>query len=103
MKKPRRWFKTKFAAAILLLAFSIGFALLWFDEPEPLTNPRSGESMQAAVSHEYGTPDGIQLESIDKLLPNDNQLLVRVHAAAANPLDWPAARRRYGRRCRSGR
>lgn len=72
----------------MLLILAGGFAALWFDDPEPVANRSSGESMKAIVYHEYGTAEVLQLEDIDKLLPNDDQILVRVRAAAANPLDW---------------
>lgn len=37
---------------------------------------------------EYGSPeDVLKLEEIEKPVPNDNQVLVRVRAAALNPLD----------------
>lgn len=87
-RKSRRWGWKRITALTILLLPVLGFAILWFDEPEPLTNPKSGETMQAVVYHEYGTPDVLRLERIEKLLPNDNQILVRVRAAAANPLDW---------------
>ncbi|MGH8175905.1 MAG: NAD(P)-dependent alcohol dehydrogenase [Steroidobacter sp.] len=44
--------------------------------------------MTAIVYHDYGSPDVLRVEEIDKLLPNDNQLLIKVRAAGANPLDW---------------
>ncbi|MDA4121269.1 MAG: NAD(P)-dependent alcohol dehydrogenase [Thaumarchaeota archaeon] len=44
--------------------------------------------MKAAVYHGYGTPDVVKLEEIEKPTPEDNQVLIRVHAAAVNPLDW---------------
>ena len=37
---------------------------------------------------EYGSPDVLQLVDIEKPVPNDNQVLVKIVAAAANPLDW---------------
>lgn len=87
-KKPRRWRWKRIAALVVVLLPVIGFALLWFDEPEPTTNRASGETMQAIVYHEYGTADVLRLEAIGKLLPNNDQVLIKVYAAAANPLDW---------------
>lgn len=87
-KKARRWGWKRITALIVLLIPIVGFAILWFDEPEPLANRASGESMQAIVYHRYGGPEVLRLETIDKLLPLDTQILVQVRAAAANPLDW---------------
>jgi len=44
--------------------------------------------MKAIVYHEYGPPDVLRLERIEKPLPNENQVSIKVRAAAANPLDW---------------
>ena len=44
--------------------------------------------MQAIVYTTYGSPDVLQLNDIEKPTPKDNQLLVKVHAASANPADW---------------
>ena len=44
--------------------------------------------MQAIVYSEFGSPDVLHLEEIDKPVPKDREVLVRVRAAAANPLDW---------------
>lgn len=44
--------------------------------------------MQAVVHRCYGPPDVIALEDIEKPVPADNEILVKVHAAAVNPLDW---------------
>jgi NADPH:quinone reductase-like Zn-dependent oxidoreductase len=44
--------------------------------------------MKAIVHHDYGPPDVLRLEEIDKPVPNDDQVLVRVRAASVNPLDW---------------
>jgi len=45
-------------------------------------------SMKAIVGRCYGSPDVLELEDIEKPEPADNELLVRVKAAAVNPLDW---------------
>jgi NADPH:quinone reductase-like Zn-dependent oxidoreductase len=44
--------------------------------------------MKAVVYTEYGSPDVLKLEEIEKPTPQDNQVLVKVYAASANPLDW---------------
>lgn len=48
-----------------------------------------GEQMKAVVSTEFGPPDVLRLEEIDRpTIEEDNQVLVKVRAAAINPLDW---------------
>jgi NADPH:quinone reductase-like Zn-dependent oxidoreductase len=49
-------------------------------------------SMQAVVHSEYGGPDVLQLASIPTPTPQTNELLVKVHAAALNPVDWHLVR-----------
>jgi len=43
--------------------------------------------MKAITHCEYGDPDVLKVEAVEKPVPNDNQLLVKVRAAAVNPLD----------------
>lgn len=44
--------------------------------------------MKAIVHHEYGPPEVLRLEAIEKPVPADDQLLIRVRAASVNPLEW---------------
>lgn len=44
--------------------------------------------MKAIVQVRYGLPDVLQLKDVDKPLPRDDEVLVRVHAAAVNIGDW---------------
>ena len=46
------------------------------------------EMMKAIVDRCYGSPDVLEYEDIGKPIPADNEVLVRVHAASVNPLDW---------------
>jgi NADPH:quinone reductase-like Zn-dependent oxidoreductase len=47
-----------------------------------------GESMKAIVYETYGSPDVLELKEIDTPVIKDDQVLVRVHAASLNPVDW---------------
>src|SRR3954470_14174022 len=44
--------------------------------------------MKAVVYSEYGAPDVLQLADIQRPAPGPNEMLVKVHAAAINPVDW---------------
>src|SRR3954451_19014116 len=49
--------------------------------------PPGGERMKAIKFCEYGPPDILKLEEIEKPVPKDNELLVRVRAASLNFID----------------
>ena len=55
--------------------------------PAPAVSSES-ESMKAIVYRCYGSPDVLEIEDIQKPTPADDEVLVKVHAAAVNPLDW---------------
>ncbi len=44
--------------------------------------------MKAIVYHRYGSADVLKLEEIEKPAPKDEEVLIKVRAAALNPLDW---------------
>jgi NADPH:quinone reductase-like Zn-dependent oxidoreductase len=44
--------------------------------------------MKAIVYHEYGSPDVLKYEEVEKPVPKDDEVLIKVRAAAVNPLDW---------------
>lgn len=46
------------------------------------------DRMQAITYRCYGSPEVLKLEELPKPTPADNEVLVKVHAAALNPLDW---------------
>ncbi len=50
--------------------------------------------MQAIVRTKYGSPDALQLKEVEKPVPKDNQVLVKVYATSVNPLDWHLLRGR---------
>ena len=46
------------------------------------------ELMKAIVYRCYGSPDVLEFEDVEKPAPADDEVLVKIHAAAVNPLDW---------------
>jgi NADPH:quinone reductase-like Zn-dependent oxidoreductase len=50
--------------------------------------------MKAIVFHNYGSPDALKCEEIEKPIPGDDEVLIKVRAASVNPLDWRLMRGR---------
>jgi NADPH:quinone reductase-like Zn-dependent oxidoreductase len=48
--------------------------------------------MKAIVHDKYGTPEVLELREIDRPVLKDDEVLVRVRAAAVNPPDWARLR-----------
>jgi NADPH:quinone reductase-like Zn-dependent oxidoreductase len=48
----------------------------------------SAVTMKAIVNSEYGSPDHLSLQEIEKPLIGEDDVLVRVRATSVNPLDW---------------
>jgi NADPH:quinone reductase-like Zn-dependent oxidoreductase len=44
--------------------------------------------MRAAIYRRYGPPDVVQIKDVEKPVPMDDEVLLKVRAASVNPLDW---------------
>lgn len=44
--------------------------------------------MKAVVYYNYCSPDVLKYEDVEKPVPNDNEVLIKVRAASLNALDW---------------
>jgi NADPH:quinone reductase-like Zn-dependent oxidoreductase len=87
-KPPRRALWKRKSTRFVLLALAAAMIAFWFFQPAPTPPLGSGEPMQAIVYRDYGSADVLLLEEVEKPLPGDNQVLIRIRAASANPLDW---------------
>ena len=76
-------------AAVVLLAFA-ALAIAYFRSGNSCDEPKAAPAhpMKAIVYCDYGTAEVLRLEDVEKPVPNDDQILVRVRAASINPLDW---------------
>ena len=73
------------AVAIVALAVVLSYE----SACEPVPAVASGTATMKAVMYRcYGSPDVLALEDLAKPEPEGKQLLIRVKAAAVNPLDW---------------
>lgn len=68
---------------------SLAFALSYTKEcaPSPALAADT-DRFKAIVYRCYGPPEVLRLEDVAKPVPADNELLIRIHSAAVNPLDW---------------
>jgi NADPH:quinone reductase-like Zn-dependent oxidoreductase len=73
------------AVGVLSLALVLSHDSACGPTPAP---PPGATLMKAIVHHCYGSPDVLKLADIEKPTPADNEVLVKVRAAAVNPLDW---------------
>jgi NADPH:quinone reductase-like Zn-dependent oxidoreductase len=74
---------------IAVAVFSLG---LYISHDSPCGTPpaldASMPAMKAITQRCYGAPEVLRLEDLPKPTPADDELLVKVHAASVNPLDW---------------
>lgn len=78
----------KKSARTVLFVLSVAIATCWSVTAASTAAAGGGELMNAIVYHEYGTADVLRLEEIERPVLGNNQVLIEVRAAAANPLDW---------------
>ena len=51
-------------------------------------NEESSTHMKAIICTKYGSPDVLQLQEVAKPVPQDGEILIRIHAASINARDW---------------
>jgi NADPH:quinone reductase-like Zn-dependent oxidoreductase len=80
----------KWSAALIVVALFILFQIAYWGSTNDCGHKidANAELMKAVVYCEYGPPEVLQLENVAKPVPNDDQILVKIHSASVNPLDW---------------
>ena len=84
--KIKRFFKWS-AAVIFVALVLVTFIAYWMSTNDCDHRPAPSNPMKAITHCEYGGPEVLKVEEIEKPVPNDNQVLVKVRAASLNPLD----------------
>lgn len=76
-------------ALIVVGVVGLAFTLSYSAPCEPAREVAQGQETMRAVRYRcYGSPDVLDYAAVEKPVPAADQLLVRVHAAAVNPLDY---------------
>lgn len=85
-KRALKWTAIVIPAALLA---TLGVAYLRSDNAcrAPAAGPPR-TPMRAVVYCDYGAPGVLKIEQVEKPVAADDQIVVRVRAAAVNPLDW---------------
>src|SRR6266403_2197930 len=83
LKRILKWSASVIFAGLVLVTF----IAYWMSSNDCDHRPTPSHPMNAITHCEYGGPDVLKVEEIEKPVPNDNQVLVKVRANSVNPLD----------------
>src|SRR6266705_6353183 len=86
MKRILKWIAATILLALILSIFA-GFIAYWRSTNDCDHMAALNVPMKAIRFCEYGSPDVLKFEDVEKPVPNDNQVLIKVRAASLNFLD----------------
>ncbi len=87
LMRALKWTSRAFFFA-LTLAFLWGFIAYWRSTNDCDLNAIAPVNPMKAIRFcEYGSPDVVKLDDVEKPVPKDNQVLIKVRAASLNALD----------------
>ena len=78
----------KWIASIILLALTLWvFTAYWTSTNDCNRNAATPTDPMKAIRYcEYGSPDVVKLENVEKPVPNENQVLIKVQASSLKRL-----------------
>src|SRR3989442_70097 len=86
MKRLLKWI-VRIVFVLLIIAFLFVFVTYWRSTNDCGKTAAPTNPMKAIVYCDYGVAN-LKLEDVEKPVPNDDQILVKVHAVSVNPYDW---------------
>ena len=88
VKSIVKWSARAFLLALILAAVALFIAYWRSSNDCDRSAAFPSNPMKAIVYCDYGSADVLKLEDLEKPVPDDDQMLVKVRAASINPLDW---------------
>src|SRR5213080_5003669 len=86
MKRILKWI-FRVVLVLVLLALLFVFVAYWRSTNDCGRTAAPSNPMKAIVYCDYGLAN-LKLEDVERPVPNDDQILVKVRAASVNPYDW---------------
>src|SRR5215472_17125741 len=88
MKRILKWI-VRIVVVLLVLAFLFVFVAYWrsTNDCDKKNAAAPSNPMKAIVRCDYGLSN-LKLQDIEKPVPDDDQIMVKIHAVSVNPYDW---------------
>src|SRR6184192_2215265 len=86
LKRILKWTSVAILLALFMGIFAL-FIAYWRSTNDCGRTAAPKNPMKAIIYCDYGLAN-LKLEEVEKPVPNDDQILVRVRAASVNPYDW---------------
>jgi len=86
LKRILKWISVAILLALFVGIFAL-FIAYWRSTNDCGRTAAPKNPMKAIIYCDYGLAN-LKLEEVEKPVPNDDQILVRVRAASVNPYDW---------------
>src|SRR5689334_757442 len=84
IKRVLKWI----VGLVFLALVAWGFIAYWTSSNDcERYSSAPAHPMKAIVYCDYGLPN-LKFLDVEKPVPTDDQMLIRIHAASVNPLDW---------------